>query len=157
MRIVIVGNAGSGKSTLAHSLAKPGTPILDLDTIFWVPKRVAVKRPATDVYADLERFCDENEDWSIEGCYGDLAQKILAYGPEFIFLNPGETICLENCRARPWEPHKYASKEEQDTQLSTLLTWVSDYYNRGDDMSLRGHRTLFDAYEGSKREVRTQA
>lgn len=157
MRIVILGNAGSGKSTLAQTLAKPsGTTVLDLDTIFWAPNCIAVKRPAADVYVDLERFCSEHGTWIIEGCYGELARRVLALGPQFIFLNPGETVCLKNCRERPWEPHKYSSKEDQDTQLETLLAWVVSYYSRADDMSLKGHRALFESYDGPKREITAQ-
>jgi len=157
LRTVIVGNAGSGKSTFARSLAKSAeTVILDLDTIFWVPRRVAVKRPASDVQADLQRFCDEHKTWIIERCYGDLAEKVLVHRPQLIFLNPGETVCLENCRERPWEPHKYASKEDQDTQLETLLAWVSSYYCREDEMSFKGHRNLFENYDGPKREIVVQ-
>ncbi len=67
-------------------------------------------------------------------------------------MNPGEEACLRNCLNRPWEPHKYASRAEQDERLAHLREWVSDYYRRDGDMSLRGHRAIFDAYDGPKRE-----
>jgi hypothetical protein len=51
-----------------------------------------------------------------------------------------------NCRNRPWEPHKYASKADQDAKLEYLLSWVRGYYTRDDDLSLSAHRTLFDSY-----------
>jgi len=77
----------------------------------------------------------------------------LPLGPELVFLNPGEAACLRNCRARPWEPHKYASKADQDAKLAFLLGWVSDYYRRDDAMSYARHRAIYDAYAGPKREV----
>jgi adenylate kinase family enzyme len=154
MQIVIIGNAGSGKSTLARQLAEPaGTPVLDLDTIVWEPDQVAVLRPPDAVHADLDRFCTDREDWIIEGCYSDLAERLLIWNPELIFVNPGEAACLRNCRARPWEPHKYASKEVQDSKLEYLLAWVSDYYRRADGASLARHRAIFDGYRGPKREI----
>jgi adenylate kinase family enzyme len=154
MQIVIIGNAGSGKSTLARRLAGPaGTPVLDLDTIVWEPGQVAVLRPPDAVHADLDRFCTDHEDWIVEGCYGDLAERLLIWNPELIFVNPGEAACLRNCRARPWEPHKYASKEVQDGTLEHLLAWVSDYYRRTEGASLARHRAIFDAYRGPKREI----
>jgi adenylate kinase family enzyme len=154
MRIVIIGNAGSGKSTLAWQLAEPAaTPTLDLDTIVWEPGRVAVPRPQDAVHADLDRFCTEHEHWIVEGCYSELAERLLIWNPELVFVNPGEEACLRQCRARPWEPHKYESKAVQDSKLEFLLAWVSDYYRRADGASLARHRAIFDAYRGPKREV----
>jgi hypothetical protein len=89
----------------------------------------------------------------VEGCYGDLAAHALAWKPELIFINPGEAACIRNCRNRPWEPHKYASKADQDSKLEFLLGWVSDYYHRDGDMSLKRHRAIYDTYAGPKREI----
>jgi adenylate kinase family enzyme len=153
-RIVIIGNSGSGKSTLARKLAAPESiPTLDLDTIYWEPGKIAVRREVGAAEADLDRFCTANDSWIVEGCYGDLAQHALRHDPELVFVNPNEAVCLQHCRDRPWEPHKYASKAEQDSKLEFLLQGVSAYYTRDDDMSLKRHRTLFDTYAGPKREV----
>jgi hypothetical protein len=70
-----------------------------------------------------------------------------------VFMNPGEAVCLSNCLARPWEAHKYTSKQEQDATLPLLLDWVRGYYSRSDDMSLHAHRRLFDSFAGRKREI----
>lgn len=154
-RVLILGNSGSGKSTLAARLgAETGASVLDLDTLVWEPGRVAVARPAADVQRDLRAFCARHEAWIVEGCYGDLAAIVLDGRTELIFLNPGEAACLAHCRARPWEPHKYASKAEQDARLDSLLAWVSDYYHRDGPLSLRGHRVIFDAYAGPKQELK---
>ncbi len=72
---------------------------------------------------------------------------------ELIFMNPGREACLANNGKRPWEPHKYASKEKQDSMLPFLLEWVSAYYTRSDRCSLAWHRRVFDAFNGAKREV----
>ena len=154
MRIVILGNAGSGKSTLAKSLARTqGMPMLDLDTLVWEPDLVAVQRPDELVFADLAQFCRESDDWVIDGCYGDLVEAVLPNGPLLIFLEPGQEVCIANCRNRPWEPHKYRSKQEQDDHLEHLLGWVRSYYDLDGSMSLAGHRAVFDAYPGPKRLV----
>jgi len=152
MRVAIVGNSGSGKSTLARQLAAGGTLVLDLDTIAWEPNQIAVARTREAALADLDRFCAHSA-WIVEGCYGDLIEHALVHTPELVFVNPGEEACVRNCRARPWEPHKYASKAEQDAKLDYLLAWVSDYYRRTDAMSYANHRALFNGYSGSKRET----
>jgi len=157
MRIAVLGNSGSGKSTLARWLASQSSAgLLDLDTIAWEPDQVAVARLPEAAKADVRNFCSIHRDWVVEGCYGSLVQVALGFLPRLLFMNPGEKVCLRNCRARPFEGHKYASKEQQDERLAFLLSWVSEYYKRDGDMSLMNHRVCFDAYGGAKDELTTQ-
>ena len=66
---------------------------------------------------------------------------------------PGVEGCVANCRSRPWEPHKYASKQVQDQHLEFLLAWVREYYSRAGDLSLAAHQALFDEYPGTKHKL----
>lgn len=151
MKLAILGNSGSGKSTLARWAAeKANAPCLDLDTVAWEPGQAAVPRDAASARADVAAFCRSHEAWVVEGCYASLIDAALPFGPRLVLLDPGEAQCLANCRARPWEPHKYASRAEQDERLAFLLDWVSAYYTRDGDMSLAGHQALFEAYAGPK-------
>jgi adenylate kinase family enzyme len=151
MRVAIIGNSGSGKSTLARRrAAETEVPILDLDTVAWAPGKIAVPRDPADAAADVGHFCDANEDWIVEGCYASLIEATLPRGPELLVLDPGVDQCTENCRSRPWEQHKYASKQEQDEHLAFLLTWVAEYYSRSDDMSLSAHKRVYEGYGGEK-------
>jgi adenylate kinase family enzyme len=156
-RVVIMGNAGSGKSTLADKLARGGGGAiahLDLDTLAWRKDTAAPeRRPLADSLADVEAFMAAHADWVIEGCYADLIACALARATRLLFLNPGVDACVRNCRARPWEPHKYASKEAQDANLEMLIGWVRDYATRDDMFSLRSHRALYDGWAGDKLEV----
>jgi adenylate kinase family enzyme len=157
MRLAILGNSGSGKSTLAQWLSRAsGAALLDLDTVAWEPGQLAVPRDPAAARADVEAFCTTHASWVIEGCYASLVEAALPYRPYLVLLNPGEAQCLANCRARPWEPHKYASREEQDERLAFLLDWVSGYYTRDGELSLAGHRACFDAYDGPKVELTSQ-
>jgi adenylate kinase family enzyme len=150
-RIAILGNSGSGKSTLAQAVAaRLGAEVLDLDTVAWQPGEVAVPRAAAEARADLEAFCGRCAAWVAEGCYGELIAALLPRAPLLVFLEPGEAACVAHCRARPWEPHKYASRAEQEQRLGFLLEWVAGYYTRGDSMSLRAHRALYEGYAGRK-------
>lgn len=156
MRIAIIGNAGSGKSTLAAALATAGgVPRLDLDTVAWDPERPSIPRDDALAQEDVHAFCRGADAWVVEGCYTTLIGAALEHAPRLLFLNPGLEACLANCRARPWEPHKYASPQEQAANLAFLLSWVAEYYVRGGPLSLQAHRQCFAAYAGPKRELRS--
>ena len=154
MRIAIVGNSGSGKSVFARQfVARCGLASLDLDTVAWEPGKVAVARSPADALADVRAFCEAQHQWVVEGCYAYLVEATLPYAPTLLFLEPGVEACLSNCRSRPWEPHKYTSKQEQDHHLDFLLTWVRAYYTRDDDPSQAVHQALFDTYNGPKQKL----
>ena len=153
-RTVLLGNSGSGKSTLAARLARAGAcPHLDLDTLAWLPVQPPQRRPIADSARDIAAFVDANEHWVIEGCYADLLELALPRCTQLVFLNPGIAACIANARSRPWEPHKYASKEAQDRNLDMLIGWIRDYETRRDEFSLPAHRALFDGFAGDKREL----
>lgn len=153
MRILIFGNSGSGKSTLARNMARDhGLAHLDLDSIVWEPGEIAVQRAADAVAASLEEFLSAHTRWVIEGCYGELVQAASQHCTELVFLNPGLQTCQEHNRQRPWEPHKYASKKEQDSMLPNLQAWVAGYYERQDQWSYHAHRQIFDSFGGQKTE-----
>ena len=154
MHIAILGNSGSGKSTLAKWLAsRSDAAVLDLDTVAWVPGQIAVPRDPAEAADDVHTFCCAHSDWVIEGCYASLIRATFEFQPRLLFLNPGKQRCMENCRSRPWEPHKYPSKEEQDKRLAFLLSWVEEYYIRSGEMSLQGHRAAYADYHGPKNEL----
>jgi adenylate kinase family enzyme len=154
MRVTILGNSGSGKSTLSAWIANRfDVPFLDLDTAAWVRGKIAVARPASEAAADVRSFCSGHDAWVVEGCYANLVDVALESRPLLLFMNPGVDRCLENCMSRPWEPHKYQSKQEQDAHLDFLLTWVREYYSRSGDMSLAAHRACFEKYPWKKREL----
>jgi len=151
-RIVLFGNSGSGKTTLARVLTSQyGLAHLDLDLLAW--DSPGVRRSPKESALAIRHFMDQNSEWIIEGCYGDLLEQVLPYTSEVRFLNPGVEACVANCRARPWEPEKYPSKEAQDQKLEFLLDWVREYESRTDQYSLARHRELFEGFRGPKVEL----
>ena len=96
-------------------------------------------------------FVASHPRWVIEGCYGELVQAASGHCSQLVFLNPGQENCLANNLRRPWDPHKYASSEEQNSMLANLQAWVAGY-QRTDAWSYRAHREIFDAHIGPKVE-----
>jgi adenylate kinase family enzyme len=155
-RILIFGNSGAGKSTLAKSLAgNYALAHLDLDALAWEQSDAPTRRALARSRIEIEKFTSANQGWVIDGAYADLLEALLDECSELVFLNPGVEICVGNCRARPWEPHKYKDKESQDRNLAFLLGWVREYQTRDDEYSLSSHRWLFDRFNGVKREYTT--
>jgi adenylate kinase family enzyme len=154
MRVLIVGNSGSGKTTLAGRLSREhGLAHLDLDTLAWRPTDPPTRRDIDASAHEIAAFTRQHEAWVIEGCYADLASLLIGEATELVFLNPGVEACVAHCLARPWEPHKYPTREAQDANLSMLVGWVRGYPDRDDACSLTAHRALYDAFGGSKQEI----
>jgi adenylate kinase family enzyme len=151
VRILVFGNSGSGKSTLASEMSREyGVPHLDLDQLAWASP--GIRKPVAESTEEIRSFAAEHRQWVVEGCYTDLLEVLVPLATELRFLNPGVEACIANCRARPWEPDKYASREEQDARLEFLLQWVREYETRDDEYSLKRHRELFDRFPGPKQE-----
>ena len=156
MRYAIIGNSGSGKSTLARQLGQSiGVTPIDLDEIYWESDQPGVARDLAVAEQLLRERLDGQEGWIIEGCYDDLIGSVLDLNPQLIWLDPGKAVCLQHCRERPWESHKYPSKSAQDRNLPMLLQWVSDHYSRTGAMSYHAHKQLFEQFSGSK-EIRRE-
>jgi len=153
-KIMIFGNSGSGKSTLAKECAeKYKLSHLDLDILAWENTNPPTRKPLSDSICEIGQFIEKNESWVIEGCYSDLLGVVIEKTNEIIFLNPGIETCISNCRNRPWEPHKYNTKEEQDNNLEMLLSWIKQYPDRNNnECSLSSHQRLFNEFSGKKTE-----
>lgn len=150
-RIVIFGNSGSGKSTLAKHLSKTHQlPHLDLDTLAWQDIHPPTRKPISESLTTIQAFITQHPCWVIEGCYSDLIQPILAPCNEIFFMDLPTQACIENAKSRPWEPHKYHSKEAQNANLDMLVEWIAQYDARNDTFSKTAHQSLFDQFRGTK-------
>ena len=151
MKVVLLGNAGAGKSTLARKLMQTESAArLSLDELAF--SGGSDRRPLADSVQDAMAFIASHDSWIVEGCYADIVQPLLQHADTLIFLNPGVEACVRHCQSRPWEPEKFASREQQDSHLSFLLDWVKSYETRTDEYGLPQHRALFDAFAGHKIE-----
>lgn len=150
-RILIFGNSGSGKSTLAKKLcSSENLAHLDLDTLAWEPVSPPERRSLAVSSLQIAEFTHLNQGWVIEGCYTDLLEMVVPESTEIIFLKLPVEACISNAKKRPWEPHKYESKEAQDANLGMLVDWISQYSERSDTFSQQSHQKLYDDYAGEK-------
>lgn len=150
-RYAILGNSGSGKSTLAKALvAHCEASYLDLDSVAWVPGSVGVPREPGEAERDVCEFCACHPQFVLEGCYENLMAAALPFQPLLVFLDADAGVCEAHCRARPWEPHKYATADAQNEKLQFLLEWVRGYYTRTGPLSHAAHAALYDAWSGPK-------
>jgi adenylate kinase family enzyme len=152
-KVIVFGNSGSGKSTLAAELRDEGLAHLDLDLLAWLPSSPPERRAIQQAYVDIQRFISKNAEWVIEGYYTDLLELVRPFATEAIFMNLPVHLCQENARNRPWEPHKYKSKEAQDDNLGMLLEWIAGYADRSDPLSHSAHRDFYESFRGQKKEI----
>ncbi len=152
--ILVYGNSGSGKSTLAKKLCQQRSLAhLDLDTIAWNDSTPPERKSLAESEVLIKEFINSNNGCVIEGCYGDLLESTLPYASELIYLDLSIENCIENAKNRPWEPHKYESKEAQDKNLSMLLDWIKGYDHRDDSLSKTYHEKVFIQFEGPKQRI----
>ncbi|MDG2090004.1 MAG: AAA family ATPase [Gammaproteobacteria bacterium] len=150
-KLIIFGNSGSGKSSLAKHISETeGLTHLDLDTIAWLDSSPPQRAPLDSCSNILQAFMVENNSWVVEGCYADLLNLLSPQANEIIYLNLSVELCIENAKNRPWEPHKYESKQTQDEQLSMLLEWIAQYQFRDDTFSQTSHLNFYHSFTGEK-------
>jgi adenylate kinase family enzyme len=150
-KILIFGNSGSGKSTLAKKICQTSCLAhLDLDSLAWQATNPPERKEIKESEKGILDFIQSYDNWVIEGCYTDLLELLSEQTDEIIYLNLPVDLCIKNAKSRPWEPHKYASKEAQDANLAMLVDWISQYTERQDTFSKQAHQKFFTEYVGKK-------
>ena len=150
-KTLIFGNSASGKSTLAKTLfTSQQLPHLDLDTIAWLDQTPPQRTPLDVANNKIKTFTAQHSSWVIEGCYANLLALLATEANEIIFMNLSPDLCMTNAKNRPWEPHKYPTKQAQDKNLAMLLDWIALYQSRTDDCSLQAHQDFYRDFEGKK-------
>ena len=151
-KILIFGNSSLGKSTLAKALARAeNLAHLDLDTLAWLPSTPPERAPLSVSEGKIGAFIASHKGWVIEGCYTDLLELASPDASEVIFMNLSVDQCVENAKRRPWEPHKYSSKEVQDQNLDMLIDWIKQYETQNNVFSYAAHTNFTKILEVAKR------
>ena len=123
---------------------------MDLDELAWQPTNPPERAPLDESFVKIQEFTTQHDAWVIEGCYTDLLELASPAATEIIFLNLPIELCAENAGNRPWEPHKYESKEIQDANLDMLLEWIAQYNQREGVLSLDSHQSFYNQFSGKK-------
>lgn len=150
-KILMFGNSSSGKSSLARKISKAEKMgHLDLDSIAWLRTTPPQRAQLGESVQKIRKFAQKNPSWVIEGCYLDLIELLAKQADEIIFMNLDADQCIENAKSRPWEPHKYPSKQAQDENLDMLIEWIREYYQRSGEFSHAAHLKFFEEFDGKK-------
>ena len=72
------------------------------------------------------------------------------FANEILFMNLSTSQCVENAKNRPWESHKYESKDAQDKNLKMLINWIEQYTQRDDVFSYSAHLDFYEGFAGKK-------
>lgn len=143
-RVAIIGNTGSGKSFLARELQKRyQVPCLKLDDIFWSGSSYNVKRPLDEVETLLNEFSSQ-ENWIIEGVYGEFMEMIFEKTSIFIWLDIEWKICKESLLQRAEQ------QQNRSANFHELLDYASKYWERNNKRSFIFHQNLFESFKGEK-------
>jgi adenylate kinase family enzyme len=155
MKTVIIGNSGSGKTWLAGTMSSlTSTLVIHLDDIFWEPGGFDRKR-STEAVSALIAQAKRQEHWIVEGVFGELAQQFLSDASRLIWLDPEWSTCRERLMLRGSESKKHLNREQSKEGLMQLLKWAANYYDRTDMRSYHGHKTMFDAFGGTRFRLRS--
>ena len=147
-----MGNSASGKTTLARRLAgELGLDVLELDEVRW-ERRPDRLNSSERCRALIHDFMRSRTNWAIEGLHATLLECALSRATELHFLNPGFEVCRLRALARPWDPRKSSSPEQQVALVQKYEPWFRSYDARTDETSLAAHRALFEAFQGLKWE-----
>ncbi len=156
--MLVFGNSASGKSTLAKRLAvSQQLAHLDLDLLAWQATNPPTRVPLVESAKAIESFMRQHKYWVVEGCYSDLLKVAEHKSTEIIYMNLSVESCIVNANNRSWEPHKYASKAEQDANLTMLIQWISQYEIRDDNFSKAAHLEFYQNYTGVKKMLTTNS
>ena len=154
-RVAIIGNAGSGKSYLAAAIrAAWGLPIINLDTLFWMPGGYVEQRPKDAVRAEIEKTKTDGC-WTFEGVYGELIDLVLDRSEYLVWLD----IDWDTCRQALWDRHLLTTEKkrgEMESSFKELLDYASDYSTREGPRSHRGHQSLFTGFAQTKLHLRSR-
>jgi adenylate kinase family enzyme/ADP-ribose pyrophosphatase YjhB (NUDIX family) len=159
-KICILGNSGSGKSYLAKKigLSYPDSTLVFLDNVYFLPERNetgSLVRRSDDEKTQLIQSIKVNNNWIVEGVFGELIEKFIGQSDDVIllFLDIDWDICRQRIIQRP---NNIEGVVDTPESISKLLKYGEGYFTRTDKRSHSGHLDIFDSYKGSKLRITSE-
>ena len=128
-RIVIYGPTGSGKTTLARQIAeRTGLPVVDLDTIFWLPNWTP--NPVDQFRADLDSVLGGYpEGWVVAGNYSAIRDIVLPSVDTVVWLRPPFRVAFWRLFKRTVD-RAWTKKPLWEGNTNTE-SWRQSFFSRG--------------------------
>ena len=147
-----MGNSGAGKSTLAQKLARDeGRLPIALDDFAFVAKS-SERRSLGESAREIRRVAGDSR-CVIEGCYADLVEALATSRDHLVWLDPPIDVSVTRAKSRAWEPSKWPTKEQQDSFLPKLVSFIEGYATDASKTGRPAHKALFDAFPGTVERV----
>ena len=154
--MIIIGNSGSGKTWLATRLAATvSATVVNLDGIFWEPGAFDNKRSHEEIELLIQQSKEEKS-WIVEGVFGELAERYLDVAEFLVWLDIDWHVCKRRLEERGSESKKHIGREQSKQGLQNLIEWASEYCDRQDLRSAKGHKALFEEFSGNKAHLRSE-
>jgi adenylate kinase family enzyme len=130
-RVAVVGSGGAGKSTFARALGRiTRLPVIHLDENYWSPGWVETPR---DQWATIQSALVAQENWIIEGHYGNTLDLRFARADTVIVLALPRRVCIYRVLKRValnWHCDTQARGCPEHFDLA-FLRWLWDFPHNG--------------------------
>ena len=142
---------------MASQLAeKLNIPVIHFDKHFWEPGGFNRKRDKLIVFQEI-RDLSKNQNWIMEGVFGELAEIALEEATLVLFLDKSWEECQEALFSRGSESSKQLDPAQAEESFRQLIEWAKQYWDRTDLRSQIGHRSLLEKAPCKKLIVKTRA
>jgi len=94
--------------------------------------------------------------WIAKGVFGELADHFLETAKLLVWLDIEWLVCKKCLEEKGSESKRHLGREQSKEGLLRLVEWASQYYDREDLRSYKGHKALLDEFSRKKAHLRSE-